>query len=436
MFNNYENIVELILDVLSKDDNRVFIIDEGKEITRKEFLILSFKIYSHIPKGKVLINLKSKSLTVAAYNACLFKGSLPFIRDAYIEKSPLDKYQYDFVIDENNVHDFINSESYEEYKYHQGDIDPKSPCLALISSGTSKDNKVIVLPHRAVLLNCFDALTILGIVKGWRYINIAPLTHAIGMISDYICILLIEGSIVYTYSVFEYLSSLKRYEPDATHTTSNMCDAIYMLFEQNGKENTDKNLKAIIVGGSKPNKDIAYKFEKYGVSVCSCYGLSECCPVVSISPIKGARNPSDGYILPIHNVEIAEDGEIVVKGESIMLNYLEGYLKGEVVKEVRTKDVGYIKDGCLYVVGRKDNLIIMANGEKIQPESFEEEINKNPHVKESIIYQKNGALYLDVVMNDQYDLAKDLTKYDIHINYVNELKKNALGKLDRKWYKQ
>ena len=91
MFNNYENIVELILDVLSKDDNRVFIIDEGKEITRKELLILSFKIYSHIPKGKILINLKSKSLTVAAYNACLFKGSLPFIRDAYIEKSPLDK---------------------------------------------------------------------------------------------------------------------------------------------------------------------------------------------------------------------------------------------------------------------------------------------------------------------------------------------------------
>ena len=42
MFNNYENIVELILDVLSKDDNRVFIIDEGKEITRKELLILSF----------------------------------------------------------------------------------------------------------------------------------------------------------------------------------------------------------------------------------------------------------------------------------------------------------------------------------------------------------------------------------------------------------
>ena len=118
-----------------------------------------------------------------------------------------------------------------------------------------------------------------------------------------------------------------------------------------------------------------------------------------------------------------------------MLNYLEEYLKGEVVKEVRTKDVGYIKDGCLYVVGRKDNLIIMANGEKIQPESFEEEINKNPHVKESIIYQKNGVLYLDVVMNDQYDLAKDLTKYDIHINYVNELKKNVLGKLDRKWYK-
>ena len=39
-------------------------------------------------------------------------------------------------------------------------------------------------------------------------------------------------------------------------------------------------------------------------------------------------------------------------------------------------------------------------------------------------------------MNEQYNLAKDLTKYDIHINYVNELKKNALGKLDRKWYKQ
>ena len=147
---------------------------------------------------------------------------------------------------------------------------------------------------------------------------------------------------------------------------------------------------------------------------------------------------SDGKVFDCHHISFSEENEIIVSGDSIMLNYLEEYDKGIIAKEVHTKDVGYLKDGYLFVTGRLDNLIIMDNGFKIQPETFEKELLlNNPFIKECVIYYFNSTLNLDVIMDESHvkELRNKLDYLDIRINPVSEIKKNALGKISRVYYK-
>ena len=434
MKNSDRNLARYILDSLNNNKDEVFIIDEEKEYTHHDFLALVNRIYSHIPKGKILVNLKSKLFIAATFTACLFKKALPFIRNINQESSPLDEYSYDLVVDDSRIKEMIEDENYQEYVY-DGNVEPNQPALGLLSSGTSAKNKVIILSQSGILEDILSVFEIHEIEKGWRFVNITPFDHAMGIVGDYLMVLLSGSSVVYSYSVIEYFYNVEKYKPHCLHITSNLCDTLYDLIKEKGKGKFDDRLTQIVVGGSKCRNDIISDFAKYQVTVCSCYGLTECSPVVSLSSSKYYKEGSDGKILSCNKIRIADDGEIVISGKAIMLNYLEEYEKGEIVKEIKTKDIGYIEDGYIYVVGRKDNLIVLPNGEKIQPEVFENRLLENPHVKEAILYFKNQALYLDVVLNDKYDLYKDMNGLDVTINYVDSLIKNQLGKVDRKAYR-
>ena len=79
----------------------------------------------------------------------------------------------------------------------------------------------------------------------------------------------------------------------------------------------------------------------------------------------------------------------------------------------------------------------MDNGFKIQPETFEENLKMNKGILDAVIYLKGQQLTLDVIVNDELDidLKKELDHLDIHINYVEEIKHNKMGKIDRSYYK-
>ena len=78
----------------------------------------------------------------------------------------------------------------------------------------------------------------------------------------------------------------RKYKPHCLHITSNLCDTLYDLIKEKGKGKFDDRLTQIVVGGSKCRNDIISDFAKYQVTVCSCYGLTECSPVVSLSSSK------------------------------------------------------------------------------------------------------------------------------------------------------
>ena len=154
------------------------------------------------------------------------------------------------------------------------------------------------------------------------------------------------------------------------------------------------SLKKIIVGASAIDPQLLDSFEKFGITILSGYGLTECSPLVAGN--NDFFHKSDSAGLPIPNVDFIIDspnkdgvGEILVKGPNVMLGYYKNEqatkdtFKGEYLK---TGDLGKIdKDGYLYICGRAKSVIITKNGKNVYPEELEEILNKNDYIEESLV---------------------------------------------------
>ena len=149
------------------------------------------------------------------------------------------------------------------------------------------------------------------------------------------------------------------------------------------------------------------------------YGLSETGGMVSLSAPDKFRIGSCGYMSDSTKVCIADNGEILVKGDNIMLGYYKDpeATARKIDKEgwLHTGDKGHLdEDGYLYIEGRLDqDMIVLPNGENIHPEDIESKINAIPNVRESIVVSRNGKLVAIVVLTNS-----NLSQQDI-LNVVN-----------------
>ena len=156
------------------------------------------------------------------------------------------------------------------------------------------------------------------------------------------------------------------------------------------------NLTSIVVGGAALRQDVAEAFTEFGVNMFQGYGLTECAPLVASNYPRGNRLGSVGKPISCMTAKI-EDGEILVKGDCVMLGYYKNPVAtAEVITEdgwFRTGDLGYLdEDGYLYITGRSKNLIILGNGKNIYPEELEAQLMTIDGVKDVMVYEWDGKI--------------------------------------------
>jgi long-chain acyl-CoA synthetase len=146
---------------------------------------------------------------------------------------------------------------------------------------------------------------------------------------------------------------------------------------------------ALVVGGAEVNPEVEAFWGRIGFLVVQGYGLTETSPVVALNHPFNARSGSIGKPLPGQEVNIAPDGEILVRGESVINEYLGpgGRVEGRVENGwLHTGDIGEMDaEGRLYYKGRKKETIVTSEGLNVYPQDVERVLNGMAAVKESAV---------------------------------------------------
>jgi len=210
-----------------------------------------------------------------------------------------------------------------------------------------------------------------------------------------------------------------------------------ILVRKKIKKQFGGNLRAFISGGGALDKEIGEFLNAIGLPTLQGYGLTETSPVVSCNPINKIKVETVGPPFKGNKVKIAEDGEILVKGENVMLGYWNKEEEtAKVIKDgwLHTGDIGEIdiQDGYLKITDRKKDIIVSAGGDNISPAKIENMITNAAEIDQCMVYgdKKNYLVALIVpnkeFLNDKEKINKAIEDINKKLNIVEKIKKIQL----------
>ncbi|HYW96610.1 MAG TPA: AMP-binding protein, partial [Bacteroidales bacterium] len=190
------------------------------------------------------------------------------------------------------------------------------------------------------------------------------------------------------------------------------------------REGFGGNLDFFVGGGALLDIELQRFFYAIGIPMYQGYGLSEASPVISSNAAHTHKLGSSGFLVKNLDVTICDDdgnvlpvgekGEIVVRGENVMLGYWRNEeASHESLKDgwLYTGDMGYLdKDNFLYVLGRFKSLLISDDGEKYSPEGIEEAFTEQSKVIDQVMLYNNQKPYTIVLLYPNKETVRRIMK--------------------------
>ncbi|MAT57205.1 MAG: long-chain fatty acid--CoA ligase [Ignavibacteriae bacterium] len=211
------------------------------------------------------------------------------------------------------------------------------------------------------------------------------------------------------------------------------------------REQFGGRLEFFIGGGALLDIELQKFFYALGIPMLQGYGLSEAAPVISANVIAKHKLGSSGSVVKNLQIKICdndgkelpigEKGEIVVKGENVMLGYWKNEsATKETLKDgwLYTGDMGYLdKDNFLYVLGRFKSLLIGSDGEKYSPEGIEEALTEHSQLIEQVMLHNNqNPFTVALIVPNKELVIKKLEELGMSIKTADG-QKEALKMIER-----
>ena len=307
--------------------------------------------------------------------------------------------------------------------------------MIVYTSGTTGKSKGVMLTQSN--LYCNIEAVLYNFDPGLVFMSVLPVHHAFCLSMDWLNGFWMGAVLCINDSLFHMIRNMSIYQPDVMLMVPLMVETIYKRLkaldgqvppEILAKKVFGPNMKYIFTGGAHLDPYYINEFAKYGIEVYEGYGMSECSPVISTSKIGEGRPGSIGK--PLSNVEIKfEDGEILVRGTSVMKGYYKMEKETqETLKDgwLHTGDKGYLdEDGYLFINGRVKNLIILSNGENISPEEIETKLALNDIISEIVVTGEDNMLTARIYPEPEVieNMSKEEVK-DALQNILNDYNKN------------
>ena len=365
----------------------------------------------------------------------------------------------------NDLTDDNNDNNREKIK----EIMRTDPACIIYTSGTQGLPKGVILSHGGILSNCEGAYELLKTIKSpdLTFLTWLPLSHSYEHAVQFVQIIL-EAKVFYNKSIETLLPTVKIAQPhimtavprfynnlhakmkinlkNQSNFKQNLFNKTIQLgtkkfkniklsFSENlinlmldklvrkkVKNNFGGRLEAFISGGGPLDSQVGEALNALGLKTLQGYGLTETSPVVSCNLLNKVKVDTVGPIFPGVEVKLAEDGEILVKGENLMLGYWNNKEATEqTIKDgwLHTGDIGeFDEDNYLKITDRKKDIIVSLGGDNIAPSKIENLLTLSPEIEQACVFgeQKNYIAALLVLNSESKSSDEDIQRYIDEVN--------------------
>jgi len=357
-------------------------------------------------------------------------------------------------------------------------LNRKDPACIIYTSGTGGNPKGVVLSHGGILSNCEGAINLIKPILSnrTRFLTWLPLSHSYEHTVQFVQIS-VGAKIYYAEGIDKLLKNMSECKPEIMTAVPRFYQNLYQKINSNFKKQTgfkkkiinttislgnkklnkDKlnflqyltnqiceilvrkkikkqfggSLKAFVSGGGALDQTIGKFLNSVGLPTLQGYGLTEASPVVSCNPLDNIKVDTVGLPFPGNEVKLEKDGEILVKGENLMIGYWNQ--PEETKKVIRdgwlyTGDIGEFKSGYLKITDRKKDIIVNAGGDNISPLKVENLMTNQYEIEQCLVYG-DGKNYLvalvvpsDEFINEEDKIKKKVEEINKELSVIEKIK--------------
>ena len=199
-------------------------------------------------------------------------------------------------------------------------------------------------------------------------------------------------------------TSRAKYQRQQTWSDRLLDPVLDLLVRRRVRQRFGGRIRALVSGGAALSTELAEYFHGLGVPVCQGYGQTETAPVVACNSPIAPRLHTVGRPLKGVTVRIAEDGEILVQGDNVMVGYWNDpeATAGSLVNGwLHTGDIGLVdEDGYLIITDRKRDIIKLSGGDTLSPARIEGRLGLEPEIQQAMVLasKSSGAFVVALIV--------------------------------------
>ena len=490
----YENIIKLSdeLDIVIEKNDRCLLISEN----RPEWMISDLAIM--LSKGvtvpayttyterdyEYLIDDCEPSVVIVSDEVQYKKIKNVIKNKKFIKKIlSFESFKNDFDI--KSTKEVFKKNEFKQRDFLNLEIKRTDLACIIYTSGTQGNPKGVMLSHGGILSNCEGSISLLKniVSKKPKFLTWLPLSHSYEHTIQFVQIA-VGAQVFYAESIDKLIKNMGDCKPDIMTAVPRFYQNLYQKINANfikakglkkylilkmlelGKKKLFKkklslvenilnnlceilvrkkiklqfggSLKAFVSGGGALDAEVGVFLNSIGLPTLQGYGLTETSPVVSCNPIHDIRIDTVGPPFEGNQVKIADDNEILIKGENVMLGYWNNKAETEKVLIdgwLHTGDIGHFENEYLKITDRKKDIIITTGGDNISPVKIENDLINIKSIEQSLVFgDSKPYLVALLVLNKDFlniskeDLSKEIENVNERLTKIEKIKKFIIVK--------